>query len=156
MTTDLSLSYEPGVLRVFQTKEATRHFYNKIAKVYDLLSEESEKPMREAGLRKLAAQPGERILEVGFGTGHCLLEIARAVGPTGKALGIDISDQMVVLAQDLLKRKGLTERTELTCGDAEKLPYESNSLDGIWRGSKQGNTRRAGSVSAQVPPHFLF
>jgi ubiquinone/menaquinone biosynthesis C-methylase UbiE len=60
-----------------------------------------------------------------------LVEIARVVGPNGKALGIDISDQMVALAHDLLKREGLTQRTELTCGDAEQLPYESNSVDGI-------------------------
>jgi demethylmenaquinone methyltransferase/2-methoxy-6-polyprenyl-1,4-benzoquinol methylase len=132
MTTGPSLPYEPGVLRVFQSKESTKAFYNKIAKVYDLLSEESEKPMREAALKKLAPQPGERILEVGSGTGHCLVEIARAVGPNGMALGIDISDQMEALAHDLLKREGLAERAELTCGDAEQLPYESTSLDGIF------------------------
>jgi demethylmenaquinone methyltransferase/2-methoxy-6-polyprenyl-1,4-benzoquinol methylase len=131
MATDPSLPYEPGVLRVFQTKEATRHFYNKIARVYDLLSEESEKPMREAGLRKLAPRPGERILEVGFGTGHCLVEIARAVGPNGKALGIDISDQMVAIAQHLLQRDGLAQCSELKCGDAEQLPYKSNSVNRI-------------------------
>jgi ubiquinone/menaquinone biosynthesis C-methylase UbiE len=132
MTADSPLSYEPDVLRVFQSKDSAKAFYNKIAKVYDLLSEESENPMREAGLRKLAARPGERILEVGFGTGHCLVEIARAVGPEGKVFGIDISDQMVTLAQDLLKREGLADRTELKCGDAEALPYESNSMDGIF------------------------
>ncbi len=132
MSNDPYLPYEPGVLRVFQSKDSTKAFYNKIAKVYDLLSEEAEKPMRETGLKKLAPQPGERILEIGFGTGHCLVEIAKAVGPKGKALGIDISDQMVALAHDLLQRRGLAERTELTCGDAEQLPYESNSLDGIF------------------------
>ena len=88
--------------------------------------------MREAGLKKLAPQPGERILEMGFGTGHCLVEIAKAVGPNGKVLGIDISDQMVAHSQDLLKREGLAERAELKCGDAEQLPYQANSVDGIF------------------------
>jgi hypothetical protein len=55
MKEDSSLPYEPGVLRVFQSKDSTKAFYNKIAKVYDLLSEEAEKPMRETGLKKLAA-----------------------------------------------------------------------------------------------------
>ena len=124
MTTDSSPPYEPGVLRVLQSKEETKHYYNKIAKVYDLLSEEAEKPMREAGIRKLAAKPGERILEIGFGTGHCLVEIARAVGPNGKVLGIDISDQMLALAQELLAKEGLADRAELKCGDAEQLPFQ--------------------------------
>ncbi len=132
MTDDVAFESEPGVLRVFQSKDSTKAFYNKIAKVYDLLSEESEKPMREAGLKKLAAKTGERILEVGFGTGHCLVEIAKLVGPSGKVLGIDISDQMLAHAHDLLTKEGLADRAELICGDAEQLPFESNSLDGIF------------------------
>lgn len=132
MNDDGSLEYEPGVLRVLQSKEQTKAFYNKIAKVYDVLSEESEKPMREAGLKKLAAQPGERILEVGFGTGHCLVKIGKAVGPDGKVLGIDISDRMVENAKDLLQHKGLIDRAELICGDAVQLPYESGTIDGIF------------------------
>ena len=132
MADDQSLDYEPGVLRVLQTKEQTKHYYDKIAKVYDLLSEEAEKPMRAKGLEMLAAQPGERILEVGFGTGHSLAEIARAVGPTGRALGVDISEQMRSLAAELLAREGLADRAELRCGDAEQLSFDSDSLDGVF------------------------
>jgi demethylmenaquinone methyltransferase/2-methoxy-6-polyprenyl-1,4-benzoquinol methylase len=132
MNPEKTLDYEPGVLRSLQTKEQTKAFYNKIAKVYDLLSEESEKPMRESGLKKLAPQPGQRVLEIGFGTGHSLAEIAKAIDPGGKALGIDLSDQMVEHAQSLLDQEGLADRAELTCGDATHLPYESDSLDGIF------------------------
>src|SRR6185437_10501992 len=88
--------------------------------------------MREAGLKMLAPQPGESILEVGFGTGHCLVEIAKAVGPSGKALGIDISDKMTELAQELLRTEGLADMADVRCGDAEQLPFKSNSLDGIF------------------------
>jgi len=132
MTPQPPLPSESGVLRVFQSKESTKAFYNKIARVYDLLSEESEKPMRESGLKKLAAKPGESILEVGFGTGHCLVEIAKAVGPSGKVLGIDISDQMLAHAQDLLTKESMADRADLKCDDAEQLPYEANSVDGIF------------------------
>src|SRR5208283_134162 len=61
MPNEVTLDYEPGVLRVLQTKSATKAFYDKIAKVYDLLAEHSERPMREAGLRLLAAAPGEHV-----------------------------------------------------------------------------------------------
>jgi ubiquinone/menaquinone biosynthesis C-methylase UbiE len=88
--------------------------------------------MREKGLQKLAAQAGEQILEVGFGTGHTVVELAKAVGPAGKVFGVDISDQMVALTGELLQRHGLVGRVELTCGDGERLPYDDNSLDGIF------------------------
>ena len=68
----------PEVLRVLQTKEEIRAFYNKIARVYDLLAERSEQPMRAAGLEKLHPRQGESLLEVGFGTGHMLAGLARA------------------------------------------------------------------------------
>jgi demethylmenaquinone methyltransferase/2-methoxy-6-polyprenyl-1,4-benzoquinol methylase len=124
--------YEPGVLRIFQSKEETKAYYNKIAGVYDLLAERSEQPMREKGLRKLAAQPSDRILEIGFGTGHSLAEVARAVGPDGRVFGVDISDAMVALTSELLQRDSLANRVELICGDAARLPCEDNSLDGIF------------------------
>ena len=132
MSDSSSLDYEPGVLRVLQTKSETKAFYNKIAHVYDLLAEHSERPMREAGLKMLAAAPGERVLEIGFGTGHILVELAKAVGPTGKVFGIDLSENMLAQAKDLLERENLGERASLECGDAEKLPYSDGSMDGIF------------------------
>ncbi len=132
MTENTSLEYEPNVLRVFQTKDETKAFYNKIAKVYDLLAERSEQPMREIGLDLLAAKPGETILEVGFGTGHCLIELARAVGPDGKVLGIDLSESMVEAAGKLVEAEHLEDRIELHCGDAAQLPFPTDSIDGVF------------------------
>lgn len=124
--------HEPEVLRVFQSKDQIKAYYNKIARVYDLLAEHSEQPMRAKGLALLAARPGERILEIGFGTGHCLVEMARAVGSTGKVYGIDLSDSMLSHSGALLKKTDLTPRVELVCGDAEHMPYPDDALDGIF------------------------
>jgi len=124
--------YEPDVLRVFQSKAETKAYYNKIAKFYDFLAEHSEQPMREKGLEMLAAQPGEHILEIGFGTGHCIVEIARSVSPNGKVYGIDISEAMLERSLELIKQEGLTTLVEITCGDAERLPQSDSALDGIF------------------------
>jgi demethylmenaquinone methyltransferase/2-methoxy-6-polyprenyl-1,4-benzoquinol methylase len=129
---DDSADYEPGVLRVLQGKAETKAFYNKIAKVYDLLSEHSERAMREEGIKMLAPSLGERLLEIGFGTGHVLVELAKAVGPTGAIFGIDLSENMLAQAHGLLEEEGLAERVALTCGDAEDLPYDPDSMDGIF------------------------
>lgn len=123
---------QPGVLRVLQSKDEVRAFYNKIAHIYDLMAEHSEQPMRDAGLELLAAQPGERVLEIGYGTGHCLVSLAEAVGDAGQVLGIDLSDKMQALAEELLAQRGLSERVELKRGDATSLPYDDASLDGIF------------------------
>lgn len=114
--------YEPGVLRVLQSKDETRSFYNKIAHVYDLLAEHSEQPMRKGGLTMLSAAPGERVLEIGYGTGHCMAELAEAVGPSGKVYGIDIADEMRRLAGDLVAKKEVADRVELVWGKPNSCP----------------------------------
>jgi len=133
MTTDTNVDeYESGVLRIFQTREETRAYYNKIAKVYDLLAERSEQPMRKKGLARLNARPGERMLEVGFATGHTLVALAEAVGSEGRVYGIDLSDEMLRYAAEAVQRAGVADRVELTCGDAARLPYPGDSFDGIF------------------------
>jgi ubiquinone/menaquinone biosynthesis C-methylase UbiE len=121
-----------GVQRVFRSRDQTRRYYDKISKVYDLLAEESEEPIRRAGLKTLAPKPGEKLLEIGFGTGHCLAAIAAAVGPTGRAFGIDISEGMRHQAQMILRRDGMGQRAEIACGDAISLPYATEVFDGVF------------------------
>jgi ubiquinone/menaquinone biosynthesis C-methylase UbiE len=124
--------HQPGVLRVLQTKEETKVFYNKIAKVYDFLAERSEEPVRQVGLEMLSAQEGQNVLEIGFGTGHSLIELAQSVGSPGKVLGVDLSEKMLDISQKRADEEGLNDRIELVCGDALHLPYASETLDGIF------------------------
>jgi demethylmenaquinone methyltransferase/2-methoxy-6-polyprenyl-1,4-benzoquinol methylase len=84
-------------------------------------------------LEKLSAQPGEKILEIGFGTGHCLVALAKAVGSTGRVIGLDISDGMLAVAKERLQQEGLSDRVDLHLGDAAKLDFlEADSLDGVF------------------------
>lgn len=126
------LSYEPNVTRVLTSREESRSYYNKIAKIYDFMAESAEGPMRDKGLKDLGLQPGESALEIGFGTGHCLVEMANAVGPTGKVFGIDISDAMVALTEQLLQKENLADRVHVTRADADTLPYPDASLDAVF------------------------
>jgi ubiquinone/menaquinone biosynthesis C-methylase UbiE len=121
-----------GVLRVLQSKAETRAFYDKISSVYDLLAEHSEGPIRQTGLDKLAVAPGERVLEIGFGTGHCLVQLAEAVGLEGKAFGIDLSEGMRARAEERLEKAHLINRVELSCGDAAHLLYPDGSMDAVF------------------------
>lgn len=134
MTTDPSVQdpAQPGVLRVFNSRDETRKYYDRIARIYDLMADHSEAPARQAGLDLLAAQPGEKVLEIGFGTGHCLVALAQAVGATGKVYGLDISEAMRQHAEENLRKAGLLERAELVCGDGLHLPYPAAALDAIF------------------------
>jgi ubiquinone/menaquinone biosynthesis C-methylase UbiE len=118
--------------RMMLSRAETKALYDKISKVYDLLSERTEEPVREAGVRMLAPQAGETVLEIGFGTGHTLVGLARAVGPSGRVHGIDLSDGMMAVAESRVRHEGVADRVVLRTGDATGLPYPADSMDAIF------------------------
>jgi len=120
------------VSRVTRSKEEAKASYDAMSKFYDLLAGLSEKKYKEIGLWKLKAMEGELVLEIGFGTGHCMLALAQSVGNSGKAHGIDISEGMFNVTTSRLRKAGLSDRVELNCDDAAKLPYESETFDAVF------------------------
>ena len=124
---------EASIKRVNRSKEAARASYNRLSRWYDMIAGSTEKKYRDWGLENLSAQPGEAILEIGFGTGHCLVALAKAVGSSGGVIGLDISDGMLSLAQKRLQEEGLNDRVDLRLGDAAKLDFiQAGSLDGVF------------------------
>ncbi len=74
--------------------------------------------------------PGEVILDLGFGGGIDVLLSAKRVGPTGKAYGLDMTDEMLALANEN-KRKAGVENVEFLKGEIEHIPLPDNSVDVI-------------------------
>jgi SAM-dependent methyltransferase len=75
-------------------------------------------------------QPGEVVLDLGSGGGIDVLLSARRVGPTGKAYGLDLTDEMLALARENQARSGLTN-VEFLKGEIEHIPLPDNSVDVI-------------------------
>jgi demethylmenaquinone methyltransferase/2-methoxy-6-polyprenyl-1,4-benzoquinol methylase len=115
-----------------RAKAAAKANYDRLSPIYDGLASASERKYKELGLQKLRAQAGETILEIGFGTGQCLVTLAEAVGPSGQVYGIDLSAGMHKLAQARIEKAGLADRVHLICQDAIPLPYANQSLDAIF------------------------
>lgn len=122
----------PEILRVLPSKQETRAFYNKISGVYDILAERTEGPMRDEGIEQLDLRHGDYVLEIGFGTGHGLAQLAEAVGERGMVFGLDLSEGMLAQARELLQERNLVRRVELTCGDGTRLPYAESSMDAVF------------------------
>ncbi len=74
--------------------------------------------------------PGETVLDLGSGGGIDVLLSARRVGPTGKAYGLDMTDDMLALARDNQRKAGV-ENVEFLKGEIEHIPLPSNSVDVI-------------------------
>ncbi len=74
--------------------------------------------------------PGEVVLDLGSGGGIDVLLSARRVGPTGKAYGLDMTDEMLALANEN-KRKAGAENVEFLKGEIEHIPLPDNSVDVI-------------------------
>src|SRR6202140_1820976 len=73
---------------------------------------------------------GEIVLDLGSGGGIDVLLSARRVGPTGKAYGLDMTDEMLALANEN-KRKAGVENVEFLKGEIENIPLPDNSVDVI-------------------------
>lgn len=111
---------------------ANQKFYDRISQVYDLIADADEHKAREAGERLLKLSPGERVLEIGFGTGNSVIDLAEAVGANGKACGIDVSPGMLKVATAKIADKGLSDRVDLRTGDARELPYDEESFNAVF------------------------
>lgn len=108
------------------THTDTQRNYDKMSRVYDLFAG-SEKRFTEAGLRLLDVKPGERVLEIGCGTGHALRVLSAAGGHVS---ALDLSIGMLTRARRAVTRSGAN--AELCQGDALSLPFKANSFNAVF------------------------
>ena len=97
-----------------------------------IVPEEAVKASLGCGNPTALAQlnPGETVLDLGSGGGIDVLLSARRVGPTGKAYGLDMTDDMLALARENQKKAGI-ENVEFLKGEIEHIPLPNNAVDVI-------------------------
>ena len=101
--------------------ERVRDMFDRISPSYDrmnlLMSMGRDGRWRRLGVRAARVQPGDAALDVCCGTGDFAVELRRAVGPSGRVVGLDFSPQMLEMA----RRK--CSAVEWLQGDALELPF---------------------------------
>jgi len=85
--------------------------------------------LRGRAVARLNLKPGERVLEIGCGTGRNFPFLREAVGPTGTVYGVDLSSGMLRRARERCQREGWTNVELTQCDAIEYIPCEP--LDGI-------------------------
>jgi len=108
-------------------REYTRTTWNASAKAYVDWMRNLE-PFRSALVSRLDPKPGEKVLDLGTGPGEPAISIAREVGPQGHVTGVDLSENMVSIATQVGRARGL-QNVEFLTMDCAALSFASASFD---------------------------
>lgn len=115
-------------------KEGVRKLFDNIASDYDklnhILSLNIDKGWRKKAVRNLVdTQAPLKVLDVACGTADFTIEIAQKVGKGSEVIGVDISEGMMAVGREKIKKAGVS--AELFVADCEDLPYSDNTFDRI-------------------------
>jgi demethylmenaquinone methyltransferase/2-methoxy-6-polyprenyl-1,4-benzoquinol methylase len=113
------------------TREQTQQNYDRMSRWYDLFAA-SERKFTETGLQILGVKEGKRVLEIGFGTGHSLVELSHRVGESGLVAGVELSPGMIDVARKRIQDKGQEGSAQMIQGDGTLLPFAPNSFDAVF------------------------
>lgn len=112
---DAALSWQTGV-------------WDRMSKLYRREIESRFAPVVDAVMRRAALRPGERVLDLGTGTGAVAAHASAAVGERGSVVAVDLSAAMLAEAEERLASAGVSNVT-LVEGRAESIPAEDRAFD---------------------------
>ena len=115
-----------------QNRKQTTATYDFLSRWYDLISGPAEARAKQQAVELLGIQPGDRILEIGAGTGSSAVEMAALVGGNGYVFALDLSLKMLQVAQRKRIRRSEASSLGWVCGDAIDLPFTSHSVERVF------------------------
>lgn len=119
------------------TRPGSGAMFDGIAKRYDLLNRVIslglDQGWRRRTVQALRPSGGQHFVDLATGTGDLAVEVIRQF-PQSKVVGVDPSAKMLDIGREKLRNGGLDDRVEMRLGEAESLPFDDNSVDGITMG----------------------
>ena len=125
-----ALAYGEDARWMEEYDRMAKGYYMLMHVVLPVLSLWGEPAARSEWAAKLGLRPGDRVLDVGTGTGRNLPFLRRLVGPNGLVVGMDISRGMLYYAVRMARTKGWS-RVELQRANAAFLPYKDGVFDAV-------------------------
>jgi ubiquinone/menaquinone biosynthesis C-methylase UbiE len=119
------------------SRAQTRQNYDRMSRWYDLFAG-SEKKFAESGLQVLGVKARDRVLEIGFGTGHSLSALARQAGNSGLAVGVELSPGMIEVTRKRMylfghkQAEGPERCAQMVQGDGSLLPFACHAFDVVF------------------------
>ena len=114
-------------------KKEVEDMFDNIAPKYDLLnhvlSMKIDVLWRNTLVKWMNADQPKEVLDVATGTGDLAIAVQKGTG--AKIVGLDLSQQMLNVGIEKIKKISLTDQIEMIKGDAENLPFESNKFDAV-------------------------
>ena len=114
-------------------KKEVEDMFDNIAPKYDLLnhvlSMKIDVLWRNTLVKWMSADQPKEVLDVATGTGDLAIAVQKGTG--AKMVGLDLSQQMLNVGIEKIKKINLTDQIEMIKGDAENLPFESNKFDAV-------------------------
>ena len=104
--------------------------YNAAADRYDHPANTFWERYGRRTVERLGLAPGARVLDVCCGSGASAIPAAEIVGPEGSVIGVDLAANLLELARNKAKQRGL-ENIEFQSGDMTRLPFDENSFDAV-------------------------
>jgi len=111
-------------------RQAVRR-YNLLSRIYGLNASLGASTSAEA-IEGAVLHAGDRVLELGVGTGRDMLHLARRVGPEGRVLGIDLAAGMLERTRRRVETAGYRLRAPLLRGDARHIPLADKTVDVVF------------------------
>ena len=110
-------------------RERVAAVFDRAAETYDRVGVDLFQPIAARLVEESGPKVGERVIDIGCGRGAALLPLAAAVGPTGRAIGLDLAPQMVAATASEAAQAGLA--VEVVLGDAQEPDLPIGSFDGL-------------------------